>query len=185
MQIRELGPGRRDGDRLVAELVRLLDESGVALGALAALVVARGPGSFTGLRSGIAAAQGLARATGVSLVGIDSLELTARAIEGAPGERIAPLAAGRGGRVYGALFEIVGAGAVWLIEPVAERTFARWRERCPPATRFVLAGAAVPEIAHCESPPRSARLQAAVRFAVTATASAPSELHPLYVRDWM
>jgi tRNA threonylcarbamoyladenosine biosynthesis protein TsaB len=183
--VRELGTGRRDGDRLVAELMRLLDEAGVGLATLAALVVARGPGSFTGLRSGIAAAQGLARASGVPLVGIDSLELAARAVAGAAGERVAPLAAGRGGRVYGALFETLGGGEVRRIEAVAERTLGEWRERCPPGTRFVLAGGAVAEIADYEAPSRTARLMAAVQFAAAAPRIPPDELLPLYVRDWM
>jgi tRNA threonylcarbamoyladenosine biosynthesis protein TsaB len=184
-QVRELGTGRRDGDRLVAELVRALDDGGVALVTLAALVVARGPGSFTGLRSGVAAAQGLARATGVPLVGIDSLELAARAVAGTAGERVAPLAAGRGGRLYGALFEILGDGEVRRIEAVAERAFVEWQARCPPGTRFVLAGAAAPEIADYEAPSRMARLLAAVEFAATAPSVVPDELVPLYVRDWM
>jgi tRNA threonylcarbamoyladenosine biosynthesis protein TsaB len=183
--VRQLGTGRRDGDRLVAELAGLVDESGVSLCTLTALVVARGPGSFTGLRSGIAAAQGLARATGVPLIGVDSLELAARAVEGEVGERVAPLAAGRKGLVYGAVFEILAAGEMRRIDPVAERTFAQWQGRCAPATRMVLAGAPVPEIAQMESPTRTARLRAAVRFAATAAPSEPGELLPLYVRDWM
>jgi tRNA threonylcarbamoyladenosine biosynthesis protein TsaB len=184
-QVSELGTGRRDGDRLVGNLVRLLEDNGLEVDDLAALVVARGPGSFTGLRSGIAAAQGLARATGVPLLGIGSLELATRAVGGTVGERIVPLAAGRQGRVYGAVFEILAAGEIRAIEPVAERTFGEWQARCPPATRFVLAGAVMPEIADCEAPSRIARLQAAAHVAATAPSLQPDQLLPLYVRDWM
>jgi len=184
LQVRGLGEERRAGDRLVGELVDLLRDAGVNIGAVTALVVVRGPGSFTGVRSGIAAAQGLARASGVPLVGIDGLILAALAVEPAAGEPIAAFAAGRGGRVYGALFAGLGGGEVRVVEAVAERTYAEWQALCPPATRCVRAGAAVAEIATLPVPDPTARLRAAVRFAATTPPTPPEELLPLYVRDW-
>jgi len=184
LQVREMGGERRAGDRLVGELIELLHTAGVAVAAITALVVVRGPGSFTGIRSGIAAAQGLARASGVPLVGVDGLTLAALAVEPAPGEHVAAFAAGRGGRVYGALFAGREGGAMQVVEAVAERTFGEWQALCPPATCWVRAGAAVAEIATFRVPDPSARLAAAVRFAATAPPVAPEELLPLYVRDW-
>jgi len=184
LQVRELGGERRAGDRLVGELIGLLRDAGADIGAVTALVVVRGPGSFTGVRSGIAAAQGLARASGVPLVGIDALNLAALAVEPAPGELIAAFAAGRGGRVYGALFAGREGGEVQVVEPVAERTYGEWQALCPPATRCVRAGAAVAEIATFPVPDPTARLRAAVRFASTTPPTPPEALLPLYVRDW-
>jgi len=184
LQVRELGEERRAGDRLVGELIELLRTAGVEVAVVAALVVVRGPGSFTGVRSGIAAAQGLARASGVPLVGIDGLTLAALAVEPAPGEPIAAFSAGRGGRVYGALFAGLAGGEVQVVEPVAERTYDEWRALYPPATRCVRAGAAVAEIATLPVPDPTARLRAAVRFAATTRPTPPEALLPLYVRDW-
>jgi len=184
LQVRKMGEERRAGDLLVGELMALLHTAGVELAAVTALVVVRGPGSFTGIRSGIAAAQGLARASGVPLVGIDGLTLAALAVEPAPGEPVAAFAAGRGGRVYGARFAGPARDGLRVVEPVAERTYGEWRSLCPPATRCVRAGAATTELAHCVMPGYAARLRAAVRFAAGATATPPAELLPLYVRDW-
>jgi len=52
---------------------------GIRFDEITAFAVVRGPGAFTGVRVGIAAALGFARATGKPLFGATSLELTARA----------------------------------------------------------------------------------------------------------
>jgi len=182
--VRELGEGRRAGDELVGELIELAHTAGLEFAGIAALLVVRGPGSFTGVRSGIAAAQGLARATGVPLVGIDSLTLATLAAAPAPGEHVAAFAAGRGGRVYGALFAGLDGGRVRVVEAVAERTYGEWQVLCPTLTRCVRAGAAIPAIASLALPSHAARLEAAVRFAAGAAATAPEGLLPLYARDW-
>jgi len=78
------GDGSRDqAERLPGDLAALLEHEGIALDAIDALAVATGPGSFTGLRVGIATMQGLAMATGKPLIGVsafDSLALAARAV---------------------------------------------------------------------------------------------------------
>ena len=50
---------------------RLLDESKTAPEAIDAVSINRGPGSFTGLRIGLAAAKGLCQAWGKPLIGVD------------------------------------------------------------------------------------------------------------------
>ena len=56
----------------------VLAEAGVALGELAGLVALAGPGSFTGLRIGMATVLGLHQATGLPATAVPTLEVLAR-----------------------------------------------------------------------------------------------------------
>jgi len=62
---------------LLPHLARLLDEAKAGISSISAVVVARGPGSFNGLRVGISTAKGLAFSLGVPVIGISSLEVVA------------------------------------------------------------------------------------------------------------
>jgi len=68
---------RRHGDELFPAIERLLSSARVGLAAVDRVAVATGPGSFTGLRVAIAAAQGIARGAGASLVGVSTLDVLA------------------------------------------------------------------------------------------------------------
>lgn len=61
-------------EHLVPAIERLLAEGGLEPSALDLIGVTVGPGAFTGLRVGLAAAGGLALATGVPIVGVSSFE---------------------------------------------------------------------------------------------------------------
>src|SRR4051794_8320527 len=67
-------PDPRHGRALLPMVRDLLARSGLALRDLDVLAVGLGPGSYTGLRIGLTAAKTLAYATGVPLIGLDSLE---------------------------------------------------------------------------------------------------------------
>jgi tRNA threonylcarbamoyladenosine biosynthesis protein TsaB len=81
-----------------------LERIGSTPGDLTAVAAARGPGSFTGLRVGLAVAQGLALARQIPMYGIGSLALLAHGLAGWDGPVRAVLEAGRG-RVATAVFE--------------------------------------------------------------------------------
>jgi tRNA threonylcarbamoyladenosine biosynthesis protein TsaB len=68
---------RTHGERLPRELMALLDDARVALDAIDAFAIVTGPGSFTGLRIGIATIQGLALAQGKLVVPISTFEALA------------------------------------------------------------------------------------------------------------
>lgn len=72
--------------QLLPQLDRLLGYAGVERGALRAVGVALGPGSWSGLRVGMSVAKGLALAGGLALLGISTLEALAyqHAHAGAP-----------------------------------------------------------------------------------------------------
>jgi len=70
-------PGRTHGERLPADIIRLLARYEIPLAAIDLFAVAAGPGSFTGLRIGIATMQGFAVANGKGLVGVSALDALA------------------------------------------------------------------------------------------------------------
>ena len=57
----------------------VLDEAGVSISDLDGIGVVTGPGSFTGVRIGVAAAQGLSASAGVPLIGVSTMALEAKA----------------------------------------------------------------------------------------------------------
>jgi tRNA threonylcarbamoyl adenosine modification protein YeaZ len=70
---------RGAGDSLLDQVAALLTEAGIARGALGGIVVGTGPGSFTGLRVGLATAKTLAYALRIPLLGVPTVEALGRA----------------------------------------------------------------------------------------------------------
>jgi tRNA threonylcarbamoyl adenosine modification protein YeaZ len=79
--------------RLLPMLGEVLEDAAASWGDLAAIAVCTGPGNFTGLRIGVAAARGLALGLGVPAIGVSRLEALAW---GAPGECVVTLPGPRG-----------------------------------------------------------------------------------------
>jgi tRNA threonylcarbamoyladenosine biosynthesis protein TsaB len=79
LDVREEGgeAGRSHAERLPLALMAMLDRAGAALGDVDLFAVATGPGSFTGIRVGIATMQGLAFAQGKPLFGVSALDALA------------------------------------------------------------------------------------------------------------
>lgn len=65
---------------LVPMIRTVLDEAEIGFAGLAAIATTLGPGSFTGLRAGLATARGLALATGLPCHGFSTLAVAARAV---------------------------------------------------------------------------------------------------------
>jgi tRNA threonylcarbamoyladenosine biosynthesis protein TsaB len=90
-------------EHLPGDLIALLDRAAITLSAIDAFAVATGPGSFTGLRIGIATMQGLAFAQGKPLVGVSAFDALAR-IAGR-GQLVATWVDAWRGEVFAALYE--------------------------------------------------------------------------------
>lgn len=88
--------GRQHTTQLMPRIVAALEERHLGPGALSAIALALGPGSFTGLRVGMAVAKGLALARQIPLLGIPTLDILAAAQGGSRRGLVAVLQAGRG-----------------------------------------------------------------------------------------
>ena len=130
---------RTHAERLPGDLMAALAHARLGLPDVDVFAVATGPGSFTGLRVGIATMQGLALAASRPLVGISVLDALARAAGGEAGGRVAAWVDAWRGEVYAALYdgvrEVEGASVELPAAILARLQGTR--------TRFVGDGAAV------------------------------------------
>jgi len=69
--------GQNHTTQLLTHLAHLLNQSKLNLQSADGIIIARGPGSFNGLRVGVSTAKGLAFSLGIPIVGISSLEAEA------------------------------------------------------------------------------------------------------------
>jgi tRNA threonylcarbamoyl adenosine modification protein YeaZ len=121
---------RGHAEALFPMIDAVLARAGAAYADLARIAVCTGPGSFTGLRVGVAAARGLALALGVPAIGVSRFE----ALAAEAGGPVAVCLAGGGSSVYLQLFEadgrqagaprLLGAGALAAAIPAGIRRFA-------------------------------------------------------------
>lgn len=95
---------RAHGARLMPLIAQALTEAGRPRSDLDGIAVGIGPGSFTGLRVGLATAKGLAFALGLPVAPVGTLEAMAHGLMGA-GLPVAPMLDARRGAAYAALFD--------------------------------------------------------------------------------
>jgi len=106
--------GRHGAESLLPCLDVVLNRAGLALEEIQAFAISIGPGSFTGLRIGVATLKGLAFGTELPIAPVPTLAVLARA---APVARdpVVALVDARRGEFYAAAYGLEGAGR----EPVA------------------------------------------------------------------
>jgi len=99
---------------LLSTVERVLADIGLAPGDLAAIACGRGPGSFTGVRIGVATAKGLAHGASIPLAGFGTLDSVAwlawRSGAVGEGDLLGVLGDAMRGEVYPALFAVSDAG---------------------------------------------------------------------------
>lgn len=103
-------------DHLLGNIDELLRGVGLAIGDMDGFGVVLGPGSFTGLRVGVATIKGLALATGKPVVGVTSLAALAWRLPFAA-LPVCPLLDARKGEVYAALYQWTGEEFSPLLSP--------------------------------------------------------------------
>jgi tRNA threonylcarbamoyladenosine biosynthesis protein TsaB len=147
-------------------------------------VGARGPGSFTGLRVGLAAIEGFVSAFGKDGAGVSTLEALAWNCP-ASGSLIAPTIDARRGEVYGALYRREGEELIEAQVPVVLKP-AQWFDSLP-GMPIVFCGDGA--MRYWDSVPvnpawelRKADLYLARAIAEIALTPARGPLEPLYIR---
>jgi len=92
---------RGHAEHLFPMIDAVLARAGAGYGDLARIVVCTGPGSFTGVRIGVAAARGIALGCAIPAIGVSRFE----ALAAEAGGPVAICLAGRGGTVYLQVFD--------------------------------------------------------------------------------
>lgn len=95
--------GKTHSQRLMPLVDQAIRESGISKADIDGIAVGTGPGSFTGLRIGLAAAKGLAYALGRPVIGIPTLNSMAHNLTPWPGLS-SPILDAKRGEVYAALY---------------------------------------------------------------------------------
>ena len=131
----------RDGEQLGLSVLRcglthsrtllpltlsLLENAGLTIHDIDSLAVAAGPGSFTGVRIGVATVKGLCWGADKPAAGVSTLEAMAYGAPAPVGSVVAATMDARRNQLYAALFEITPSGPVRLCPdaPVAAADFA-------------------------------------------------------------
>jgi tRNA threonylcarbamoyladenosine biosynthesis protein TsaB len=104
------------GERLLGLLDGVFRQAGRNQGQLDRVAVGRGPGAFTGLRVGLALAQGIASGLGIPAVGVGSLRAMAAAVSSDTVGHRWPILDARRGELFVACF---GADGAELLAPIA------------------------------------------------------------------
>jgi N6-L-threonylcarbamoyladenine synthase len=104
----EVDAPRAAMSRILPTASMLLDQLGASVSDLTAVIVGRGPGSFTGVRIGVATAKGIAHGRGVELWGVGTLDAiaweVARGRRDEPSFTLAVVGDAMRGEIYPALF---------------------------------------------------------------------------------
>ena len=167
--------GRGHAERLMEFVDAALDAAGTDIKAVGRIAVTVGPGSFTGLRVGLAFAKGLSAALSIPAVGVGSLEALARPFSG----RVLSVLDAKRGQVYLQAF----ADGVAVSAPDAlplETAAARVAEFAPE----VMVGTGAPLLAEMHRAARIEPLDHAdpLAIAMVAAARKPAPPRPLYLR---
>lgn len=182
--------GRRHAEVLAPAIAFVLDQAAASLADVDTVAVDVGPGLFTGIRAGVATAQGLAQGLGVGVLEVTSVAVLARAAydAGWPGA-VAAVVDGRRGEVFCARYDhrtaqtdpprrfLPEALATALADVPDLLVVGGGAHRYPEAFEGL-------HVARIEHPsPRALVSLAADRLANGTSTVPPADVRPLYLRE--
>jgi tRNA threonylcarbamoyladenosine biosynthesis protein TsaB len=127
---------RGHAEAIMPLIARVMDAAFIDFAILDRIAVTVGPGSFTGLRVGIAAARGIALAAGKPAIGLSTLSaLAAPHVASRSGDTIMAAIDGRNEQVY---FQVFAPAGSTLVAPRLDRV--RTAARSVPAGSAVITG---------------------------------------------
>ena len=192
-EVRTLAGGAQSSSSLIPTAMEMLAQAGISLAQLDAIVFGRGPGSFTGLRTACAVAQGLAFGADIAVLPVDTLlavaeEARVLAGVGAQPLKVLALLDARMDEVYSAVYHWDGQhwtalGPLQVCRPehitvpeaqrvlLAGNAFEAYGERLPAGERV-----------HA-LPTAAALLRLAPKLMAAGQAVPPEQAMPLYIRD--
>jgi tRNA threonylcarbamoyladenosine biosynthesis protein TsaB len=125
-----IGPGRHHAEVLLPALETLLLSTEITMKEVDLFACTVGPGSFTGVRTGVSTAKGLALATGKPLVPVSTLE--ALAMNALPSTGlVCPLLDARRDQVYAGLYRMGPEGFPQIVMPDRLTDIAQWMQDLP------------------------------------------------------
>lgn len=168
--VRLAGVSRRSS-LLLAAVDLLTEDAGISGRSISEVLVTRGPGSFTGIRAGLASAAGLAAATGAEVLALDSLLVQAGRCEDPLVWAAQP---GRRGELYAQPFRTVPDAGPVALQPIQIFTLEKARGLGP--------WAAADQLDLGDAVRASAKLSAAESLIhLRQLGMAPQPQEPLYV----
>lgn len=186
LQVQQPG-GARASTELIPAIQRLLADAGLSLTQLDAIVFGRGPGSFTGLRTACAVAQGLAFGADVPVLPVDTLLAVAEEAHASAGcHKMVAMLDARMDEVYCASYQLEAAGwrqerAPWLGRPEDVKVPAGWVIAGNAAATYGARLPAAPVVPAL--PTASALLRLAPALLAEGQAVPAALALPLYLRD--
>jgi len=189
----EVARGRRHAEVLVPAVDFLSAQADIGLDELGLIAVDVGPGLFTGMRVGLAAAKALAQALRLPMIGISSLDLLAF-----PHRRsdrvVVPVVDARRGEVFYAMYRQVPGGVQQVMAPrvgpvdqLVGDLIARAQDALCVGDGALRHRSAILEGIHCEiaddaHPSAGPLVQLAHARALREEWVSPGEIRPIYLR---
>jgi len=187
--------GRRHAETLTPAIEHLCHQTRIDIADIGAVAVDIGPGMFTGLRVGVAAAKALAHARRLPLIGIPSLDLLAFPLRHSPRRIVCAIDGGRG-EVFHASYRHVPGGVQQVTEPEVASPADLASDLAATAEEILLVGDGARRYADAFAgldrvelgddgvahPSAVSLVQLAHPRALREEFSAPAEVSPLYLR---
>jgi tRNA threonylcarbamoyl adenosine modification protein YeaZ len=181
--------GAGQADRLVELIDAALGAAGVRYQDLDLIAVNHGPGSFTGVRAGVAAARALAQALARPVIAVNTLEVLAATVGARPAGTVIAALDARRGQVYVQTFDhrLVALGAASALAPEEMRLGAAAPPLYLVGSGAGLLGAALPNAPvvlteNAEADAVGVARRALARLAAGERPVAGRAVRPLYLR---